>query len=167
VVAVVLASSGGGGEDPGASATGEAATTGTTQTTEGPKTLSTSQLVKRADKSCEAAKAEYLEARDEFSNPESEAGMSVEFAERLVGISGRQVSALEKLVPPPSKEDEFEEYLESRKEVAELDKAALRAAKADEPRRYVDSYELRDTSEAEREALADEIGFEVCSQPKS
>lgn len=93
--------------------------------------------------------------------------MSVEYAERLVGISGTQVEELEGLSPPPSKEDEFAEYVESRKEVAALDRAALRAARAGEPTNYVDAYQRRNDSEAERERLADEIGFEVCSQPQS
>ena len=165
VVAVVLASGGGDGGGGGAATTER--TTTRAQPEPEPQRLTTSELVKAADESCETAKASYRQAREEFPGAEEEAGMSVAYGERLVGISGTQVEDLEALVPPASKEDEFAEYLESRKDVAGLDRAALRAARAEEPSAYVAAYEQRNQTEADRERLADEIGFEVCSQPKS
>jgi hypothetical protein len=173
-IAFVLASGGGG--DGGTAADGTNAGTRTEATTQKaatekpeskPQRLSTSALVKQADESCETAKTAYLQATEEFPQAETEAGMSVEYAERLVDISGQQVTEMEKLVPPQSKEDEFREYLESREEVAEWDEDALRAAKADNPAAYMEAYDRRNLTEGDRQRIADEIGFEVCSQPQS
>ena len=171
VLAIVL--SGGGGGDGGRAAgeTTEAtpskassAEKKTKQKPEPEPRLATSALITQADRSCEAAKAAYLQAQDEFPEAETEPGMSVEYAAKLVGISSRQVREMKRLVPPKSRADEFREYLESREEVAEWDEDALRAAKADNPAAYVEAYARRDNSEGDRQRIADEIGFEVCSQ---
>lgn len=169
VAAVVLASGGDGGDPVGATATErtQPATTESEEVEPEIQRLSTSGLVARADRICETAKSEYIQATREFSEAETEAGMSVAYANRLVGISTKQLGGLEELVPPTSKEDEYAEYIESRQEVASLDKAALRHAEADEPANYVSAYERRNDTQEERQRLADEIGFEVCSQPSN
>jgi serine/threonine protein kinase len=174
VLIVVFASSGG-----GSGGTGTAATTTNEETTpvekeaDGekkqanaePERLSTSQLIAAADKSCEKAKATYGQVKAEFGGTKAaEEIPNVEFAEKLVGISGQQVKDLERLVPPKSKEDEFNEYLRSRRRVAGWDKDALAAAREGNEGAYQSAYELRTETESERERLADEIGFKVCSQ---
>jgi serine/threonine protein kinase len=172
VLIVVLASSGGGDEG-----TGTAATTSREETTPKeqvkeeakekpePQRLSTSALVTAADESCLRARTTYEGVRAEFGGTkEVEEVPSVPFAERLVGISSQQVKDLEKLVPPKSKEGEFDEYLRSRRRVAGWDRDALAAAKEGNEGAYQSAYELRTETEPERERLADEIGFKVCSQ---
>ncbi len=179
IVAFVLASGGGGN---GGEASGETTSPVTDTTLQEPTTekevdkpaeqskpnrLTTSALITEADASCQTAKDAYEQTKAEFSEPETEAGMSVEFAERLVGISGRQVREMGKLIPPKSKQAEFQEYLDSRKEVAGWDEDALRAARAGNPAAYVAAYKKRDDSEEDRRRISDEIGFEVCSNPQS
>ncbi len=181
IVAVVLAialSSGGGGDGEAASAGTEATgTVGRERTTatsgEGektkpePKTLTSEELIAQADKSCERARSTYERVKDEFGGTKAvEETPNVEFAEKLVGISTQQVDDLRKLVPPGDLEAQFDAYVRSRRSVASLDKAALAAAKEGNADVYRSSYELRTKTEPERERLADEIGFEVCSQPK-
>jgi hypothetical protein len=176
ILIVVLASGGGGGDG-----TGTAATTSKEETTPvkeeqdkdetqkkqkaEPDRLSTSELIAGADKSCEEARTTYEGAKAEFGGTKAvEESPNVEFAEKLVGISGKQVEDLEALVPPASKEEEFNQYLRSRRRVAGWDRDALAAAKEGNEGAYQSAYELRTETEPERERLADEIGFEVCSQ---
>ncbi len=179
VVAVALAialSSGGGGGGDATGAGGTAATEGREGTTapkeeakkqakEEPKRLSTTELVRKADESCEEAKTAYVAALDQFGKETAEVIPNIAFARTLVGISSKQVQQLAVLVPPKKKEDEFNEYLASRRRVAEWDRDALAAAKNGDEAKYQAAYANRDESEPEREKLADEIGFEVCSQP--
>ncbi|MBK5219872.1 MAG: protein kinase [Thermoleophilia bacterium] len=176
ILGIVLASGGGGGGDAtGDTTTTPADTTAKEQTKEEdkpkeksePPRLTTSALIRQGDRSCEIARTAYKQVGSEFSEPETEAGMSVQYAEQLVKISGRQVEEMEKLNPPKSKADEFQEYLESREEVAEWDEDALRAAEANNPVAYVEAYERRTNTESNRERISDEIGFEVCSNPQS
>jgi len=169
IVGFIVTSGGGGGGDD---------TTAADPTTETPvdkaerepvkreaPRLNTSELVEKADASCEKAQTAYKAAHGgnrEFL--ESEAGMSVPYARKLVNISGQQVEELRKLNPPKNKQDEFQEYVESREEVAEWDEDALRAAEADKPAAYEEAYQRRENTESDRERISDEIGFEVCSQ---
>jgi hypothetical protein len=177
VLVVVLASGGGGGGGTGTAATTpkeEAAPvkeeTGKEEKKKSkpePERLTTSALIAGADKSCEEAKTTYEGVKSEFGGTKAvEERPNVEFAEKLVGISGKQVADLEELVPPKSKEDEFNAYLSSRRRVAAWDRDALAAAKEGNKGAYKSAYELRTETEPERERLADEIGFEVCSQPQ-
>ncbi|HUB98948.1 MAG TPA: hypothetical protein VMS11_03900, partial [Solirubrobacterales bacterium] len=175
VLIVVLASSGGGGD--GTAATTQKEETAPVKKEESavekeqkekeaePDRLTTSQLISAADKSCEEARSTYEGVKAEFGGSKSvEETPNVEFAEQLVGISSKQVEDLEKLVPPKSKEAEFDAYLASRRRVAGWDRDALEAAREGNEGAYQSAYELRTETEPQREQLADEIGFRVCSQ---
>jgi hypothetical protein len=89
--------------------------------------------------------------------------MSIEFAEQLVENSGRQVSRMSQLEPPKSKEGEFREYLQLRKDIARMDRRALAAAKEGNPTAYVQTYESRSPIEEQLQRVSDEVGFNVCS----
>ena len=178
VLAIALSSGGGGGggdtASAGTEATGKTEGTRTTTTSgEGekakpkPQALSSEELIARADKSCERARSTYEGVKDEFGGTKAvEETPNAAFARKLVGISTQQVNELEQLVPPTELEGKFGEYVESRRRVEALDKAALVAAEEEDAEAYASSYELRTKTEPERERLADEIGFQVCSQPK-
>jgi serine/threonine protein kinase len=171
IVGFILTSSGGGGDG---TAAGETTTTPGDTTSKEPKTeketpkpqvdrLSTSELVTKGDASCERSRDAYKRAGEEFPEAKSEEIPNVEYAERLVGISGQQVKDLAKLIPPKSKEDEFQEYLESREEVAQWDEDALAAAKANDQVAYQEAYDNRNDTEDNRKRMSEEIGFTVCS----
>ncbi|HEU5061616.1 MAG TPA: serine/threonine-protein kinase [Solirubrobacterales bacterium] len=162
VVVVALIASGG-GDDPTVSTT-------TTQEAkeEEPKPkpeprLSTSALIAQADEICAEAQASYKASKARFPDGETEAGMSTEFAEQLVENSGRQVSKMSRLNPPQRKEDEFREYLQLRKDIARMDRRALAAAREGNPTAYVQTYESRSPIDEQLARVADEIGFNVCS----
>lgn len=162
-VAVGVIASGGGGEG------GETTSTNTTPQQvkeEKPKPeprLSTSALIAQADEICTEARASYQASKDQFPDGETEAGMSVEFAEQLVENSRRQVAEMSQLEPPKSKEDEFREYLQLRKDIARMDRRALAAAREGNPTAYVQTYESRSPIEEQLQRVSDEVGFNVCS----
>ena len=171
VLGFVLLSSGGGGDE---TASGDGTTTPREATTEEPPKekpqeeaeprLSSSALISQADAICTEARSSYEASKDQFPDGETEAGMSVEFAEQLVANSSRQVSKMGQLNPPKSKEEEFGEYLQLRKDVARMDQRALDAAREGNPSAYVQTYESRGPIDEQLGRVADEIGFEVCSQ---
>ncbi len=172
VLAVVLISSGGGGggEDTARGGAMTEASVGGAEKEAAekepkPKGLSTPALIRKADESCEIAKASYIEVgARRNAELESEAGMDVAYAGTLVGISGQQVSELRALKPSPTDAQAFREYLALRKAVARLDREALAAAKDDDRAAYAAAYQARNELTPELERVADEIGFEVCSQ---
>jgi len=170
VLGFVLTSSGGGGDGTTAAdpTTTPADSTEKEQTQEEPKEkpeprLSTSALVGQADEICTEARSSYEASKAQFPDGETEAGMSVEFAEQLVANSGRQVKKMSQLNPPKSKEEEYREYLQLRKDVARMDQRALAAAEEENPVAYVQTYESRGPIDEQLQQVSDEIGFEVCS----
>jgi serine/threonine protein kinase len=165
-VATVLAWGGGGS---GGGTTNETSTLPTTEEVkEGkpdpkPRALTSAQLIGQGDDICTQARSSYEASKDQFPDGETEAGMSVEFAEQLVENSRRQVSQMSQLDPPKNKEDEFREYLRLRKDIARMDQRALDAAKEGNPTAYAQTYESRGPIDEQLQRVSGEIGFEVCS----
>ncbi|HET7446233.1 MAG TPA: serine/threonine-protein kinase [Solirubrobacterales bacterium] len=177
VVLIVVLASGGGGSGDGTAATTQKEETAPVKEEESAAEkeqkkkeaesdrLNTSQLIAGADKSCEEAQTSFKQVKAEFGgSKELEEVPNPEFAEGLVAISSKQVEQLEQLKPPKSKEDEFAEYLEARRRVAGWDRDALKAAREGNEGAYQSAYQLRTETEPERERIASEIGFKVCSQ---
>ncbi|HVQ58243.1 MAG TPA: serine/threonine-protein kinase [Solirubrobacterales bacterium] len=169
VAAILLG--GGGGEDP-STATGQTTVKDQgggeqTQKQEKPKPepdrLTSSQLVTQGDRICERSQDAFKQTREELPEAATEETPDVEYAKQLVANSSRQVREMEKLVPPKSKQDEFDEYLESREEVAGWDWDALAAAKAGDILAYQEAFDNRNDTEDNRTRMAEAIGFQVCS----
>lgn len=165
-VFVALIASGGDGDGGGTETS--FATTTTTQEVKEKKPepeprLSTSALIAQADEICTEARSSYEASKDQFPDGETEAGMSVEFAEQLVENSRRQVSKMSQLNPPKRKEDEFREYLQLRKDIARMDRRALAAAREGNPTAYAQTYESRSPIDEQLQRVSGEIGFNVCS----
>ena len=70
---------------------------------------------------------------------------------------------MSQLEPPKSKEDEFREYLQLRKDIARMDRRALAAARERNPTAYVQTYESRRPIEEQLQRVSGEVGFNVCS----
>jgi Protein kinase domain len=174
VVAMAAVLLGGGGDgDPSTAATGQTTVKeqsgGGEQTQKqekpkpAPERLTTSQLVAKGDEICTRSQDAYKQTRAELPEASSEETPDVEYARQLVANSSRQVREMEALVPPKSKQDEFEEYLESRREVAQWDKDALQAAQQGDALAYREAYDNRNDTEDNRKRMSEAIGFTVCS----
>ncbi|HEX6665865.1 MAG TPA: serine/threonine-protein kinase [Solirubrobacterales bacterium] len=169
VAAILLG--GGGGEDP-STASGQTTVKDQgggeqTQKQEKPKPepdrLTSSQLVTQGDQICERSQEAFKQTREAMPEAATEETPDVEYAKQLVANSSQQVREMEKLVPPKSKQDEFDEYLESREEVAGWDRDALAAAKAGDTLAYQEAFDNRNDTEDNRKRMSEAIGFRVCS----
>jgi hypothetical protein len=164
IAAIVLLTGGGGGagaeqDSPAATSAGNAAVPESKPAPE--RTLTKSGLIARADAICADSKETY---KGVYS-PASEESPDVAYSQVLVGISTRAMGRLEALDPPPGLSKVYGEYLRAQRRVRGYDRQALEAAKAEDPSAYAEARGKRDAEQPERERLAREIGFEVCSVP--
>ncbi len=159
VLAIVL-TSGGGGDG----ASGETTSTQAKETKpekQKPATLSAAALVSKGDEICTDSQETYKAYRGEFPNGENET--SVGYSQLLVGISGKAMRRFEELKPPPALKQDYDAYVKSQKQVARWDEDALKAAEKEDLSAYMAAREKRDATEAERKALAEAVGFHICS----
>jgi len=162
VLAVVLSSGGG-----GSGASGETTSAQTVKQTKSekpkpkPTTLSAAALIAKGDEICTDSQETYKAYKGEFPNGENEA--SVGYSQLLVGISSKAIRHFEELKPPPTLKQDYDAYVKSQKEVAQWDKDALKAAEKEDLSAYLGAREKRDATEEERKALAEAVGFHVCS----
>lgn len=161
VAAVVLLGGGGdGGGAQGSPAT--VSTNGGSKPKPKPEpSLTKSELISRADAICTDSKETY---KGVYSRT-SEETPDVAYSQVLVGISTRAMGRLEALDPPQALAREYGEYLRAQERVRNYDRQALEAAKAEDSNAYLEARDKRDADGPERELLAREIGFEVCSTP--
>lgn len=164
VIAVLLVSS----NDPGEGETNSGETQATKTTTEPkekpkPQTLTAAALIAKGDAICTESRTKYLRYR----NPASEREPDVAYSRVLVGISSKGVDEFNKLVPPPVKKRAFDKYVAAQEEVREWDRDALRAAEEENATAYLEAREKRDSTEAERQHLAEAVGFHVCSNSEA
>jgi Protein kinase domain len=169
-IALAAIAFGGGDGDPGAdtiaSPAANAAGSGAGKAAKGdagPKPLSKSQLIAKADSICEDSQRRYLEVRD----LESEYATDVPYAEALARTARTRVRELRALTPPRRLAGPYEEYVEAQERVYATDRQALAAARDEDAAGVEAARNQRDSEDALRESLAREIGFQVCSTPQS
>jgi hypothetical protein len=167
IVVAVIALGGGGGDDGGttASTTAKAADAGSkpVEADTGPKPLTHSQLITKADAICEESQRRYLEVRD----LESEHTTDVPYAEALARLARQRVRELHRLTPPQRLAGPYGKYVEAQKRVYATDRRALAAARQGDAAGVEAARDQRDAEDALRESLARKIGFTVCSTPQS
>ena len=159
-----LALVGGGGGGGGGGPTGETNVATTTKEANPkpkpkPQTLTEAELIRQGDEICEESRERFLRYRD----PEAEKVPDVAYSRVLVGISTNAVDQFEALVPPQSLKPAYDRYVASQREVRQWDRDALAAAEAEDPTAYVEARETRNDTEGDRQRMAEEIGFHVCS----
>ena len=74
---------------------------------------------------------------------------------------------LDSFQAPPSVAKPYREYVEEQERVLGTDEAALKAAREGDSAGVEAARADRDSGDANREELAREIGFEVCSTPRN
>ena len=162
VVAVIVL---GGGGDGGAADSTAAQTAGAgskpVKADTGPKPLTASQLIAKADAICADSQRRYLEVRD----LESEYSTDVPYAEALARTARRRVRELRALTPPQRLAAPYEKYVKAQERVYATDKQALAAAREGDAVGVEAARNRRDAEDALRERLSGQIGFEVCSVP--
>jgi serine/threonine protein kinase len=165
VVVILLAAGGGGGDTTttsGANTTpAKAETTPKEGQKQAPPHLTQKQFVSKADRICETSKDNYLASVQEFPSWKNET--DVAFTEQLVANSSGTQRKLEKLRPPASKQTTFNRYLAAQSEVAGNDRKALRASEKEDLEAYEDAFAAREAGGDKREAIANDLGFQVCS----
>jgi hypothetical protein len=156
---------GGGGDDKGGGATAATAAKETTAPDRGqeerprPQALGRAELIRRADAICEDSQNTYKSVRSQFS----EENPDVAYSATLVGISTPAVDRFRKLEPPAAMAANWGRYLAAQERVGDYDRAALRAAKAEDEGAYDAAREERDGEQAERYDLARALGLQKCS----
>jgi hypothetical protein len=165
VVAVVAIAGSGGGDGDGGGGTASATDAPQEKTSPKPKpqTLSRAELIERADEVCTASQDRYVAIRD----LEREFSADVPYAEELVQIARPRIRGLRRLKPPPALAGPYREYVKAQERVLDTDLQALAAAKEGNGAGVEAARARRDSEDALREELAREIGFGVCSVPKS
>jgi len=174
VAAAVLFGGGGEGDDDPAGAAATTVATGSepakgkgggggARPTSQPAPLSEAQLVAKADAVCANSQRRYLEVRD----LESEYATDVPYAEALVRFARQRIEGLRELTPPASVAKPFQEYVAAQERVYATDREALAAARREDVAGIEAARDRRDSEDALREDLARQIGFTVCSTPKS
>jgi serine/threonine protein kinase len=165
LVVTIILLGGGGGSDPSSSGrTNSAVTSPPTEKTKTapkpePKTLTRSQLIKKADAICADSQSTYKSVRSQAK----EESPDVAYAATLVGISERGLRRFKALAPPPNLKDEFQNYVEAQRLVALHDRQALKAAEGGDTDAYVAARERRDSEADERYRLARAVGLQQCS----
>ena len=159
VAAVVIGGSDGGGES-GTSARTPAGTRSSSASDREP--LSEAELIRRADAVCEVSQRRYREIR----NVEGEYAADVLYAKALVQIARPRIRGLRRLIPSPRLAADYEAYVEAQERVLATDEEALAAAREGDVAAVEAARERRDRENPQRERLAREIGFTVCSPPK-
>jgi Protein kinase domain len=160
-VAVAISAGGGGASKTNTASGGGTGTGNATKakSASGPKTMTGSALIAKADAICAASQRSYRSVR----SAALEASPDVSYAVTLAGISQRGVNRFRKLAPPPSVEPAFGEYLAAQERVMRYDRQALRAAEDGDATAYLAARRRRDEEAAERYDLARRIGLRKCS----
>jgi hypothetical protein len=128
----------------------------------GPQALPAAELTAKGDSICERSQSTYKAVREQFPSGEEEA--SVAYSQALVGISSLAVERFEALQPPAALKHSYDAYVKAQKQVAQWDKDAMRAAEKEDLGAYLKARSERDETQEDRQALAEAVGFEVCSQ---
>jgi hypothetical protein len=164
VAAIAVGGGGGGGDEeptPAKAAVGASpAAPGGRAAGSGPapQALTGSELVAEADAICARSKDRYASMRD----PEREYSADVAYAKALVGMAETRVEGLRDLRPPRRLAEPYGRYVAAQERVLATDREALAAARRGDPGGVAAARDRRDAEDELREALAAEIGFEVC-----
>jgi hypothetical protein len=123
--------------------------------------VSSSELVQRADQICS-------DERDRFDQiqaaPPPSAAVAVDQTGELIDATEAALADLRDMEPPESQRDTYDTYLDARDQVVDEMKKGKQAAEDRDSAAYGAAQDAVAKGSAERQKLADELGFKVCSQ---
>ncbi len=127
----------------------------------GPEQITAEELVDRGDDIC----GEVSERFDEIqAAPLTSAAVGEKQAEELLDVTDDAQADLRDLEPPEEVRDTYESYLEARDDFRDLLERGREAAERRNGAAYGKAQEEAAAGAPERERLADELGFKVCSR---
>jgi hypothetical protein len=124
------------------------------------------QFLAKANQICIAGQRAYGKLLREF--PHAETGLSIHYADVLLGISTATAEQLEGLEPPESLRPTFENYVERQKRAYYEDLTASHAAHSVERYEYLPAYRRRAKRQQEAYEFAKQLGLseECTSSPR-
>jgi hypothetical protein len=124
--------------------------------------LDRQSFLARGDEICRLAHEEFAELQEEPPRTASEAE---DLTANLVEIAEQELDEIGDLGVPESLEEPLASYLDAREEGIELLREGQQAAEDGDAAAYTDALEELRASQAERERLAEAVGFSECSRP--
>ncbi len=127
----------------------------------GPEQLSAEELVERGDPICREVQARFDEVQ---AAPLTSATAGEKQAEELIDVAEGAQQDLRDLEPPEEIRDTYQSYLDSREEVSDQLEEGREAAARNDGSAYGRAQEKAAAGAPERQRLARQLGFTVCSQ---
>ena len=131
---------------------------------DGAEQVSAEELVQRGDRICSELQARFDEIQAE---PLTSAVVGEEQADALLDVTEDAQGELRDLEPPEEIRDTYDRYLDARDEVSDLLEEGKGAAERKDGAAYGKAQEDAAAGAPERQRLARQLGFAVCSQESS
>jgi hypothetical protein len=147
--ALPLAGCGGGGET-GASTAGSG------------EPLTKQVLIAKGDAICKQARTQFEQLQE---NPPTTPQGAATLTQRLIDISGTELSQLRDLNPPASLRSRLDDYLDALDKNIGVLKQGLKAARQNDATGYAKAQAETVSEQVKRLQLARAVGFQECSRP--
>lgn len=128
---------------------------------DGSEEVSAEELVQTGDEICGELRERFSEIQAE---PPANASEGARQASELRGAAEDAQEELREIEPPEELRDRYEGYLDAREEVSNALERGEQAAEDQDGATYGEAQEEAASGAPERQTLAQELGFTVCSQ---
>jgi hypothetical protein len=128
---------------------------------DGSDQVSAEELVQRGDEICDEVNQAFAEIQVQ---PPANASDGAEQADGLLGVANDAQDMLREIEPPEELGDSYNRYLEARDAVGDALERGKAAAEDQDGAAYGRAQEEAAAGAPERQRLALELGFRVCSQ---
>ncbi|MGH2984519.1 MAG: hypothetical protein ACRDK5_09750 [Solirubrobacterales bacterium] len=123
--------------------------------------VSAEELVQQGDDVCREVQERFTEIQ---AQPPANASEGAEQAGELLGVADDAQAELRDLEPPAELRDGYDGYLDARDELSDALERGKQAAEDQDGDAYGKAQEEAASGAPERQRLARELGFRVCSQ---
>jgi hypothetical protein len=127
----------------------------------GPEEVSAEELVQKGDEVCGKVQERFAELQ---AQPPASASVGAAQAGELLGVADDAQAELRDIEPPEELRDRYDGYLEARDEVSDALERGKQAAEDQNGEGYGKAQQEAAAGAPERQRLARELGFQVCSQ---
>ena len=131
---------------------------------DGPEQVSAEELIAKGDEICRLGQERFAEIQ---GDPPANSSDAVDQTERLIEEFEDELIALRELEPPEELRAPYDRYLEARGRVLEFLRRGRDAADAQDSQGYIEAQAGVVKRAAERQRLAQAVGFQTCSKTPS